>query len=123
MKTYIKIALVAIFSTILVAAVKAQTAHSVYFLEGVPTAHKLNPALAPEYGYTTFPFFGNINMGISSNVGVGTFFYPTKNGKLLNFLDPSVSTKEFLGNLKSQNKIKQSALIYKRLTIRMKDKK
>ena len=42
---------------------------------------------------------------MSSNVGVGTFFYPTKNGKLLNFLDPSVSTKEFLGNLKSQNKM------------------
>ena len=105
MKTYIKIVLVAIFSTIMVVAVKAQTAHSVYFLEGVPTAHKLNPALAPEYGYTTFPFLGNINVGMSSNVGVGTFFYPTQNGKLLNFLDPSVSTKEFLGNLKSQNKM------------------
>ena len=105
MKTYIKIVLVAIFSTIMIAAVKAQTAHSVYFLEGVPTAHKLNPALAPEYGYTTFPFLGNINVGVSSNVGVGTFFYPTLSGELLNFLDPSVSTKEFLGNLKSQNKM------------------
>ena len=86
-------------------AVKAQTAHSAYFLEGVPTIHKLNPALAPEYGYTTFPFLGNINMGISSNVGVGTFFYPGEDGKLLNFLNSSVDAKEFLGDLKSQNKL------------------
>lgn len=105
MKAYIKLVLSALFSIAVIAPINAQTAHSAYFLEGVPTAHKLNPALAGEYGYVSFPFLGNVNMGISSNMGIGTFLYPTESGQLLNFLNPQVDSKEFLGNLKSQNKM------------------
>ena len=105
MKAYIKIVLVAFVSIVATTTLKAQTAHSAYFLEGVPTAHKLNPVLSGEYGYVSFPFLGNINIGASSNVGVGNFFYPSKTGELQYFLNPNVNSKEFLGDLKSQNKM------------------
>lgn len=105
MKKYIRIVLVALLATITLNSVKAQTPHSAYFLEGMPTAHKLNPALACEYGYVSFPLLGNVNVGVSSNIGVGTFLYPTESGELLNFLDPKVDAKEFLGSLSSQNKM------------------
>ena len=80
MKKYIRIVLVALLATITLNSVKAQTPHSAYFLEGMPTAHKLNPALACEYGYVSFPLLGNVNVGVSSNMGVGTFLYPTDSG-------------------------------------------
>ena len=83
----------------------AQTTHSAYFMEGMPTRHKLNPALASEYGYVSMPMLGDINVGASSNVGVSTFLYPTGGGEIMNFLDKAVDSKEFLGSLKSQNKI------------------
>lgn len=105
MKTYIKNILGALLTIFMIAPVAAQTTHSAYFLESVPTRHKLNPALSSEYGYVSFPFLGNLNMGISSNIGVGTFLYPSESGELLNFLNPQVDSKEFLGSLKAQNKM------------------
>ena len=105
MKKYIKHVLVALFTIVMAMPLKAQTTHSAYFMEGVPTAHKLNPVLSGEYGYVSFPFLGNINMGISSNVGVGNFMFPSESGELLNFLNPAINSKEFLSNLKSQNKM------------------
>lgn len=101
----IKHILLIIFAVSLAAPAYAQTAHSSYFLEGMPTRHKLNPALASEYGYVSFPLLNDINISASSNVGVGTFLFPSESGELLNFLSSSVDSKEFLGNLKSQNKM------------------
>lgn len=105
MKTYIKIIFGVVLSIVMIAPVAAQTPHSAYFLESVPTRHKLNPALSSEYGYVSFPFLGNINLGVSSNVGVGTFIYPSESGEMLNFLNSQVDSKEFLGSLKPQNKM------------------
>ena len=104
MKKYIKIVLV-LLCIATIAPVNAQISKSAYFLEGMPMRGKLNPALSSEYGYVSFPFLGDINVGVSSNVGAGTFLYPSGDGELLNFLSPDVNSKEFLGSLKSQNKM------------------
>lgn len=105
MKTYIKIVSIALFSIVMAMPIKAQTARSAYFLEGVPTAHKLNPVLSAEYGYFSFPLLGNFNIESSSNVGVSNFMFPSESGQLMNFLNPNVSSAEFLDGLKSQNKM------------------
>ena len=105
MKRYIRNIFVALLGIFAIVPATAQTAHSAYFLEGMTTRHKLNPALSSEYGYVSFPLLGNVNFGVSSNVGLGTFLYPSESGELLTFLTPEVSSKEFLGSLKSQNRI------------------
>ena len=105
MKTYIKIVLATLLSIAIVAPIEAQTARSAYFLEGVPTTHKLNPVLSGEYGYVSFPLLGNVNFSVTSNVGVSSFLFPSENGGLLSFLSSGVDSKEFLDNLNSKNKM------------------
>lgn len=103
-KSIFKIFILGIFFVCVIQSM-AQTLHSAYFMEGMPTRHKLNPALASEYGYVSMPMLGDVNVGASSNVGVSTFLYPVDGGEMMNFLNSAVDSKEFLGSLKSQNKI------------------
>ncbi len=79
-----------------------------YFLEGYTYRHMLNPAFAPERNYVAFPGLGNINLGVTSNVGLSTFLYPTKNGDLTTFMSSDVKSGTFLSKLKSVNHIDQN---------------
>ena len=83
----------------------AQALHSGYFLEGYTYRHLMNPAFEPERNYVSIPGIGNINMGTQSNVGLNTFLYPYGNGKLTTFMNSAVSSDEFLGKLKDNNRI------------------
>lgn len=92
-----------------VMSVSAQNAlRTGYFLEGYTYRHMLNPAFAPERSYVAFPALGNINLNLTSNVGLSTFLYPTKNGELTTFMSPDVKASKFLGKLKSVNHIDQN---------------
>ena len=86
-------------------AVAQQALRSAYFMEGYSYRHQMNPALAPERAYFGFPVLGNLNMGLSSNVGVSTFLFKTPDGGLTTFMNESVSSKEFMGKLKNNNRI------------------
>lgn len=86
-------------------AASAQSLHSGYFLEGYTYRHLMNPAFAPERNYVAIPGLGNINVGAQSNVGVNTFLYPYGNDKLTTFMNGNISSSEFLGKLKDNNRI------------------
>lgn len=97
-----KILLTLLF-TIIYSASSAQTFKSAYFVEGVAIRHQLNPSFAPQSGYVGIPGLGNIDLSLSSNVGISTFLYPYKDGQLNTFLHKDVSSKMFLDKLKNKN--------------------
>lgn len=84
--------------------VNAQTLHSLYFLEGNNQRHLLNPAFQSESNYVTFPFLGNLNVTLNSNVGLGTFFYP-QGDEMLTLMHESISSSEAMSKIKSTNVI------------------
>lgn len=51
---------------------------------------------------------GNLNLTVTSNVGLSSFLYPTKNGELTTFMSPDVKASTFLGKLKEVNHIDQN---------------
>lgn len=83
----------------------AQTLKSGYFLDNYLFKHQMNPAMSSESNYVSIPVIGNINVGTHGNVGLGKFLYPYNNGGLTTFLNSSISANDFLGSLKSNNKM------------------
>ena len=104
MKKYILTGILAV-STLTISY--AQTMKSSYFMEGSFYRHQLNPAFGNERSYFSLPVLGNLNAGIESNMGLSTFIYPSSNPKydLTTFLDPQISSSEFMKKLKTNNKI------------------
>lgn len=109
MKRYILYILPAMLLSASIGTSSAQELNSSYFLKGATYRHQLNPAFINESNYLSFPVFllGNINIGAKANVGINDFLYKyNQNGyKLTTFMNPSVSSSEFLGNLHDNNKV------------------
>lgn len=93
-----------IFTAVLAASVSstAQQLSSAYFMESYKFRHDLNPAFASSRSYFSLAL-GDINADISSNMGIGTFLYPTPSGQLTTFMNGSVSSEEFMKNLNKNN--------------------
>lgn len=72
-----------------------------YFLDGYAYRHKLNPAFAGDRGYVAIPAAGYLTAGVESNLTLSTLLYPTGNGTLTTFLNPSVSAEEFLSRIRN----------------------
>lgn len=87
------------------AAGAQDASRAAYFLDGYFYRHEINPALAPERGYFAMPALGNLGIGTQANIGVNTFIYKTPSGQLTTFMNKSVSSSEFLGNLSNTNKL------------------
>lgn len=80
--------------------------NSGYFVEGYNYRHQLNPSFESAHkSYISFPFLGNLNVGLSSNVGVSNFIYKTPDGGLTTFLNSTVDANEFLDGLKNNNRL------------------
>lgn len=77
----------------------AQSLSTGYFSEGYLYRHQQNPALAPSRNYVAIPTLGGLNVDFGMNVGVKNFIYEQPNGKLTTFMNSSISTEKFLGNL------------------------
>lgn len=83
-----------------------QTLHSGYFLEGYEYRHVMNPAFGPDRkGFVSFPVLGNINLGLSGNVGVSDFLHKLPNGGLTTFMHESVAASKFLGGINKNNRL------------------
>lgn len=82
-----------------------EVSRAAYFLDGYNFRHEMNPALAPERGYFAIPVIGNLSIGTQANIGVNTFIYKNPQGQLTTFMNKSVSSSEFLGNLSKTNKL------------------
>lgn len=88
-------------------AATAQNLNSGYFTESYLYRHDLNPAFANEQNYVAMPGLGNINLGINSNLAVDNILYNV-NGRTVLFLNPGVSTNEFLNGINDKNKISEN---------------
>lgn len=96
--------MLAAFMILPFAASAQQNLRSGYFLDGYIYKYKMNPAMAPERGFFSVPFLGNVGVGVESNLGLSTFLYPTESGRLTTFLSPRVSNETFLSNIAESNK-------------------
>ena len=104
MKHNIKYILSVCIGIALTMGLSAQTLNSSYFMEKMTKRNQLNPALKTPNGYVSFPALGNFYLGVNSNLGLGTFLYPSGN-ELVTFLDPSVPADDFLGKLTPNNTV------------------
>lgn len=105
MKIYNRITLCVIIALALPAIGSAQYLRTAYFMDKSTVRTAMNPALRPERGYVAIPAIGSLSAGFGGNsLAVSDILYP-RNGELVTFLDPSVSTGDFLGRLKDNNRI------------------
>ncbi len=101
----IKRAFVAMVLVAFAVSTQAQALRTGYFLDGNIYRHRLNPALQSARGHYSLPILGGIQIGTMGNFGVGNFLYesPTNSDELVTFMHESVSAKDFLGELDSEN--------------------
>ena len=90
--------------TLSVSAYAQQNFRTGYFLDGYTYAYKLNPAFQGERGFLTIPVAGKLSAGLESSFALSSFLYPTADGGLTTFMNPSVSSEAFLGSLKDFNR-------------------
>ena len=97
--------ILALVAVVLFAAqTKAQHTISGYFMDGYMYRHEINPAIGNQQNYISSPILGNLNLGLRGNLNLKDFIY-VKNGKTTTFLNPSVSSSEFLGNIEDKNNL------------------
>ena len=94
MKKYNKNILVALVCMLISVASGAQALKGSYFLDSSLNRHELNPAFAPRAGYFQMLGIGNMGFGLMTNIDMPSLLYP-QDGKLLTFLHPDVSMKQF----------------------------
>lgn len=82
----------------------AQNTEAGFFLDDYTYRYQMNPAYGNSHGFVAMPALGNLNIGVSSNVGVDNFLYNV-NGKTTTFLNPNVSVAEALDGIKDVNRI------------------
>lgn len=92
-------------ATAAITAQAQEATNTAYFMEGYSFRHELNPAFGNDHNYVSIPALGNLNAGLSSNVGVNTFLYKLPSGQLTTFMSPTVGNDEFLSKLSDNNKI------------------
>lgn len=87
------------------AAATAQNSNTAYFLDGYTYRHNLNPAFGNDGAtYFSFPALGNLNVSMVGNLDLDAILYNV-NGKTTTFLNPGVSSSEFLDNIGDKNKL------------------
>ena len=82
----------------------AQNLESGFFTEGYLYRHEMNPALENSRHYVAMPFLGNINMGMSGNIGIkNVLFY--RNGRTVLYTNPQVTASEVMDGICNRNRI------------------
>ena len=87
-----------------------QNLNTGYFNEGYLYRHELNPVFGNDKNYVAFPGLGNLNIGINSNLKVSNILYNV-DGRTALFLNPKVSTNEFLSGIHDKNRISENLKI------------
>ena len=101
-KIYTKIA--AVVMVLAPTGAIAQNLESGFFTEGYLYRHEMNPAIENSRNYIAMPFLGNINVGMSGNLGVrDVLFY--RGGRTVLFTNPQVSASEVMDGISNRNRI------------------
>ena len=76
---------------------------STYFLDNYTYSYRHNPANMSDKSFAGL-VLSNISLGVGSNVGLSTIFYPAQSGNgLVTGFNSSVSTEEFLSGINDSN--------------------
>ena len=95
--------MVALLSAGALFQVSAQN-RSGYFLDNYTYGYQLNPAAEGTKGFVSFPGLGNFNLNLNSTMHLKTFIYNV-DGKTTTFMNPGVSSSQFLNSLPSNNQL------------------
>jgi len=82
----------------------AQNLESGFFTDGYLYRHEMNPAIENSRNYVSMLALGNINAGMSGNLGVKDVIF-NRNGELLLFTNPNVDAKEFLNGISDRSRL------------------
>lgn len=91
-------------SLLLAIPATAQHSASGYYTDGFLYRHEMNPAIGNEQNYVAMPAISNMNVSLTGNLGIDKVLF-NRNGKTTTFLNPDVSTSEFLAGINDQNKL------------------
>lgn len=97
-----KILASAVIAIVAITSATAQSMQTTYFLDNNMYSYRINPAIASEKGFVGF-VINNLNFTTGSSIGMNSLIYPTPDGLVTGF-NNAITTKEFLGNLKAQNR-------------------
>jgi len=92
-----------ILSLLIVSEITAQATKTDYFINTSTTRSSLNPALRPSQGYVGFPGLSNVYVDIKTNTFNLDHLLFKKEGDMLTFMHPEVSSDEFLKNMSDNN--------------------
>ena len=98
-----------IIALLLTAAAGAQNP-TAYFMEGSTFRTQFNPAFAPHRGYFNVPVAGGVQASLHSSLAFDRLLYP-RNGELVSFLHPAVSTADALRDIRDKNTLSTSERI------------
>ena len=101
-KIYTKIAALAIMLAPVTAI--AQNLESGFFTDGFLYRHEMNPAIENSRNYVAMPFLGNINVGMSSNIGIRNVLF-NREGQTVLYTNPLVAADEVMGGISNRNRI------------------
>ena len=93
-----------VFSLLAAPAARSQDLETGYFLGGNPYAFRLNPAFQSERNIFSIAL-GQTGLGLSSNLGISTLFYPDANGSLYTFMNDRVSAADFMRKVGKKNTV------------------
>ena len=101
-KIYSKIAALALM--LAPAGAIAQNLESGFFTDGYLYRHEMNPAIENSRNYVAMPFLGNINVGMSGNIGIRDVLF-NRNGRTVLYTNPQVDAAEFMNGIGNRNRI------------------
>lgn len=101
-KIYSKIAAL----TLVLAPVNAiaQNLESGFFTDGYLYRHEMNPAIENSRNYIAMPLLGNLNMGMSGNIGIKDVLFK-RDGQLVLYTNKWVDAGEFMNGISDRNRI------------------
>ncbi len=104
-----KIAALSLLIALSVTTASSQSKMS-YVMPNAIEKREYNAAFAPDRGYVNIPLIGAMSLNINGNTTMGDLLFPS-DGKLVSFLDTTISSEQALSNLQSDNNFGMSGRI------------
>ena len=82
----------------------AQNLESGFFTDGFLYRHEMNPAIENSRNYISMLGIGNVNVGMSGNLGVRDVIF-NRNGESVLFTNPQVNAEDFLSGISDRSRI------------------
>lgn len=82
----------------------AQDLESAFFTDGYLYRHEMNPAIENSRNYVSMLALGNMNYGMSGNLGINDVMF-NRNGKLMLFTNPQIDAADFMSGINDNNRV------------------